>query len=150
MDLQEQLLLVPSCFSEKDQSLSIPIQAGNKFAFGRIPKSFQSSRRLGSVGTMLTIQQSPLQCASNARLPNRWSIMALTVREDFNPAAQQFDRNNLTERYENLRYDLLAAVEGVRSRPYYDSEGFLSIGIGFNLTDSAVLDLVLEALGVPV
>lgn len=76
--------------------------------------------------------------------------MALTVRENFKTPGAPFDPNNLSQRYRDLRYNLLAAVEGVRSTPYYDSENLLSIGIGFNLTDPVVLGFVLDALGVPV
>jgi len=53
--------------------------------------------------------------------------MALTVRENFNPSGAQFDPNNLSQRYRDLRYNLLAAVEGVKPRPYYDSEGLLIV-----------------------
>ena len=75
--------------------------------------------------------------------------MTLTVRENFNTSSVLFDRNNLSQRYKDLRYNLLAAVEGVRPRPYYDSAGLLSIGIGFNLIDQRVLGFVLDELGIP-
>ncbi len=75
--------------------------------------------------------------------------MPLTVRENFSPIGASFHPNNLSQRYQDLRYSLLAAFEGVETSPYFDSVGLLSIGTGFNLTDAGVRNLVLDELGVP-
>ncbi|WP_277344522.1 calcium-binding protein, partial [Metapseudomonas otitidis] len=56
------------------------------------------------------------------------------------------------EEYENLRYAYMKQVEesgNEKVRPYYDSKGLISIGVGFNLHTSNVLEEFLrEAMGV--
>jgi GH24 family phage-related lysozyme (muramidase) len=35
--------------------------------------------------------------------------------------------------YANLRYQVIKLLEGARSLPYFDSNGYVTIGIGFNI-----------------
>src|SRR4051812_8930359 len=74
--------------------------------------------------------------------------MALTLRETFRPAGVPFDPVNLSARYRDRRYAVILAFEAEIPRPYYDSAGLLTVGVGFNLRDSAILDIVLAELGV--
>jgi hypothetical protein len=75
--------------------------------------------------------------------------MTLAVREDFHPGVA-FDANNLTQRYIDLRFDMLSAFESNKSL-YYDTskKPILTIGYGFNLEVRDILALVLAELGAP-
>jgi len=48
--------------------------------------------------------------------------------------------------YKQLRYEIISKVEGIRKKPYPDSKGIPTIGIGFNLRDINVRKAVLKAL----
>lgn len=48
--------------------------------------------------------------------------------------------------YRDARFALIVKTEGAELRPYADSVGLATIGIGFNLSDPAVFDQVILAL----
>ncbi|MDP2832526.1 MAG: hypothetical protein Q8Q28_04370 [Pseudomonadota bacterium] len=50
--------------------------------------------------------------------------------------------------YTQLRFDLIRKTEGVKPAAYLDGVGIPTIGIGFNLKDDAVRELVLDAFKV--
>ena len=50
--------------------------------------------------------------------------------------------------YEQFRYELIQKTEGVRRAVYPDSKGLPTIGIGFNLTDKNIRELVLAKFGI--
>jgi GH24 family phage-related lysozyme (muramidase) len=53
--------------------------------------------------------------------------------------------------YEDARYNFLLKTEEQgtpKLRPYVDSRGFITIGVGFNLNDATVRATVLAALGI--
>lgn len=57
------------------------------------------------------------------------------------------DANSQTE-YMRFRYDLILAGEADEPKAYLDTKGIPTIGIGFNLQDDNILELVLNAFGV--
>ncbi|WP_018015925.1 hypothetical protein [Teredinibacter turnerae] len=48
--------------------------------------------------------------------------------------------------YNALRYEIIANIEGDKKYAYIDSEGYVTIGAGFNLHEDFVRDLVLDQL----
>lgn len=52
------------------------------------------------------------------------------------------DSDNQTA-YERFRYDLIRRTEGVKQAVYLDSKNIPTIGIGFNLTDENIRNLIL-------
>lgn len=48
--------------------------------------------------------------------------------------------------YTNLRLEIISDTEGIRLEPYRDSVGIPTIGIGYNLRDSGVLQSVLNVI----
>ncbi|MEM1103464.1 MAG: calcium-binding protein [Pseudomonadota bacterium] len=52
-----------------------------------------------------------------------------------------------TNDYEALRFETIRQLEGAELRPFSDSVGIATIGIGFNLQVSSVRDPLLEAFG---
>ncbi|WP_028877201.1 hypothetical protein [Teredinibacter turnerae] len=45
-----------------------------------------------------------------------------------------------------LRYEIIANFEGEKNHAYIDSEGYVTIGAGFNLYGSGIRDAVLDRL----
>src|ERR1700735_3728608 len=54
-----------------------------------------------------------------------------------------------SDAYAALRFQVIQNAEGFKQRIYIDSNGFPSIGIGFNLSATNVFNAVVAALGIP-
>src|SRR5689334_8776144 len=50
--------------------------------------------------------------------------------------------------YRQLRYEILCMMEGYELKPYIDSAGLITIGVGFNLNDANVRRFVLDYFGI--
>ena len=51
-----------------------------------------------------------------------------------------------TAEFETFRWDFIKRAEGVRTAPYVDGVGVPTIGVGFNLRDAAIRDLVFKSI----
>jgi Ca2+-binding RTX toxin-like protein len=78
-------------------------------------------------------------------LPHRIQQQALNLQEII--MAIQLHTFDTTDEFRSFRWDFIKQAESVRTNPYVDHVGVPTIGVGFNLKDSAIRALVFNALG---